>query len=230
LAALRPAIFAVLATRERIETAMARPRKQEATEQSGENRKFRQILETARSLFIEVGFDAASMDLIAREAGVSKATLYVHFASKDDLLIKLVDDECRRLGPRPLWQQLDGPIDLEVALRSIARSYTEFFLDDRGLGLHRLIMTNAARFPQMAETFMAAGPGRCEDEMAAFLEIAVARGLLRIADIRLAAVQFLNLVQGRLQLRWELSLGPPSAAEYEALIEGGIRVFLAAYR
>jgi TetR/AcrR family transcriptional regulator, mexJK operon transcriptional repressor len=209
---------------------MARPRKQEATEQSGENRKFRQILETARSLFIEVGFDAASMDLIAREAGVSKATLYVHFASKDDLLIKLVDDECRRLGPRPLWQQLDGPIDIEVSLRSIARGYTEFFLDDRGLGLHRLIMTNAARFPQMAETFIAAGPGRCEDEMAAFLEIAVARGLLRVADTRLAAVQFLNLVQGRLQLRWELSLGPPSATEYEALIEGGIRVFLAAYR
>jgi hypothetical protein len=66
--------------------------------------------------------------------------------------------------------------------------------------------------------------------MAAFLENAVARGLLRIADIRLAAVHFLNLVQGRLQLRWELSLGPPSAADYEALIEGGVRVFLAAYR
>jgi len=209
---------------------MARPRKQEATEQSGENRKYRQILETARSLFVGIGFDAASMDMIARDAGVSKATLYVHFASKDDLLIKLVEDECRKLGPQALWEPHDGPIDLEATLRAIARSYTAFFLDDRGLGLHRLIVTNAPRFPKMAEAFMAAGPRRCEDEMATFLDAAVARGLLRIPDIRMAAMQFLNLVRGRMQLQWELSLSPPTDAEYEALIESGIRVFLAAYR
>lgn len=208
---------------------MARPRKQEATEADGENRKYRRILETARALFTGPGFDATSMDAVAREAGVSKATLYVHFASKDDLLITLVDDECRKIGPRALWQPHDGPIDLEATLRAMARSYTAFFLDDRGLGLHRLIMMNAPRFPAMAEAFMAAGPRRCEDEMVAFLEAAVARRLLRIADVRLAAVQFLSLVQGRLQLRWELALGPPTAAEYDALIEGGIRVFLAAY-
>ncbi|MBB4196390.1 TetR family transcriptional regulator [Rhodoblastus sphagnicola] len=209
---------------------MPRPRKREATDEAGENCKYRLILETARELFLQRGFDAASMDTIAREAGVSKATLYVHFASKDDLLIKMVDDACGKLGPQALWRPHDGPIDLEPALRQIARSYTAFFLDNRGLGLHRLIMMNGGRFPRIAETFMRAGPGRCEDEMAVFLETAVARGLLRIPDIRLAAVQFLSLVQGRLQLRWELSLGPPAAAEYEALIEGGVRVFLAAYR
>lgn len=208
---------------------MPRPRKLEATEATGENRKYRQILETARSLFVGLGFDATSMDMIAREAGVSKATLYVHFANKDDLLITLVDDECRKLGPQTLWEPHDGPIDLATTLRAIARSYTAFFLDDRGLGLHRLVMMNAPRFPKMAEVFMAAGPRRCEQEMATFLRAATERGLLRIADIDLAAVQFLNLVQGRLQLQWELSLGPPGAAEYDALIEGGIRVFLAAY-
>jgi AcrR family transcriptional regulator len=207
-----------------------RPRKSEATDEAGENRKYRLILETARELILQLGFDAASMDRIARGAGVSKATLYVHFASKDDLLIQLVDDACGKLGPQVLWQAQDGPIDLEPALRRIARSYTAFFLDRRGLGLHRLVMMNAGRFPKIAETFLRAGPGRCEDEMAVFLEAAVARGLLRIQNIRLAAVQFLNLVQGRLQLRWELSLGPPDDAEYEALIEGGVRVFLAAYR
>lgn len=208
---------------------MARPRKEDATEASGENRKYRQILDSARALFTEVGFDATSMDLIAREAGVSKATLYVHFASKDDLLITLVDDECRQLGPQALWEPHDGPIDLVPALRAIARRYTAFFLHDRGLGLHRLIMTNAPRFPNIAETFMAAGPGRCEEEMAAFLRAAVARGVLRIDNIRLAAVQFLSLVQGRLQLRWELSLGPPNEEDYDALIEGGVQVFCAAY-
>lgn len=208
---------------------MPRPRKQDATEASGENRKYRQILETARALFTAIGFDATSMDMIAREAGVSKATLYVHFASKDDLLITLVDDECRKLGPQALWEPHDGPIDLVPTLRAIARSYTAFFLHDRGLGLHRLVVMNAPRFPELAQTFMAAGPDRCEDEVAAFLQAAVDRGVLDIENIRLAAVQFLSLVQGRLQLRWELSLGPPNPEEYDALIEGGVQVFCAAY-
>lgn len=208
---------------------MARPKKQEATDDAGENRKYRQVLDAARSLFIGTGFDATSMDAVAREAGVSKATLYVYFTSKDDLLTTLIDDECRRLGPQMLWQPSEARIDLIASLRSIARSYTAFFLDDRGLGLHRLIMTIAPRFPEIGEVFMRAGPGRCEEEMAAFLQAAVAQGLLDIADVRLAAMQFLNLVQGRMQLQWELSLGPPSATEREALIEGGIAVFVAAY-
>jgi len=209
---------------------MPRPRKQEATDETGENRKYRLILEKARALFLQLGFDATSMDMIAREAGVSKATVYVHFTGKDDLLLRLIDDECGRLGPQALWPAHDGPIDLDAELLGIARRYTAFFLQDRGLDLHRLIMISAGRFPKAVETFWCAGPGRCEDEMSAFLEIAIARGLLRIDNIRLAAVQFLSLVQGRLHLRWEMSLGPPGAAEYQALIEGGVRVFLAAYR
>jgi AcrR family transcriptional regulator len=209
---------------------MPRPRKQDATDETGENRKYRQILDQARALFLRFGFDATSMDMIAREAGVSKATVYVHFAGKDDLLARLVDDECARMEPVALWTPHDGPIDLKAELLAIARRYTAFFLRDRGLDLHRLIMIGAGRFPEIAQTFLRAGPGRREDEMAAFLEAAVARGLMRIENVRLAAVQFLSLAQGRLQLRWELSLGPPDAAEYEALVEGGVRVFLAAYR
>ena len=209
---------------------MPRPRKQQATDPSGENRKQRQVLDAARELFTDQGFDVTSMDAIAREAGVSKATLYVHFASKDALLLALVDDECRRLGPQALWQSDGRPIALEQTLRAIALSYTAFFLDNRGLDLHRLVMSNAARFPQMAAVFMAAGPRRCEEEVANFLRAAVAQRLLQIPDIGLAAIQFLSLVQGRLHLQWELQLGRPGAGDIDALIDGGIRVFLAAYR
>lgn len=212
------------------EPDMPRPRKQQAIDPNGENRKLRQVLAAARKLFADHGFDVTSMDAIAREAGVSKATLYVHFASKDALLLALVDDECRNFGPQMLWQPDGQPIELEPALRAIARGYTSFFLDDRGLKLHRLVMSNAARFPQMAAVFMAAGPRRCEEEVANFLRAAVAQQLLTIPDIGLAAVQFLSLVQGRLQLQWELQLGRPSEADVQALIDGGIRVFLAAYR
>ena len=58
-----------------------------------ENAKRRQIIAGARALFLAQGFDAASMDAIARKAGVSKGTLYVYFESKEQLFEAIVEDE-----------------------------------------------------------------------------------------------------------------------------------------
>src|SRR3954453_11897304 len=58
-----------------------------------ESSKRRQILDGARKVFMELGFDAASMNEIARSAGVSKGTLYVYFADKNRLFEAIVEDE-----------------------------------------------------------------------------------------------------------------------------------------
>jgi TetR/AcrR family transcriptional regulator, mexJK operon transcriptional repressor len=201
----------------------------ESAAQTRADMKYRQILDGARALFLEHGFDTTSMDAIARHAGVSKATLYVHFNDKDALLVALVDDECRRFGPQTLWEPHEGPIDVRKELRGIARGFLAFFLDGRGLAMHRLIMSCASRYPAIAETFMKAGPDRCDADVAAFLRAAQASRLLRIPDVKLAATQFLSLIQGRLHLKWALSMRTPNNAECRALVEGGIEVFLAAY-
>ena len=52
------------------------------------NSKRRQILDGARKVFMNLGFDGASMNEIARAAGVSKGTLYVYFADKNRLLLE----------------------------------------------------------------------------------------------------------------------------------------------
>ncbi|MBW7971228.1 TetR/AcrR family transcriptional regulator [Bradyrhizobium sp. BR 10289] len=202
----------------------------DASERPRAKAKYRQILDGARALFLDLGFDATSMDAIARHAGVSKATLYVHFDDKDDLLLALVSDECRRFGPKTLWQDTGAPIDLRKELRAIARTFLEGFLDQRGLAMHRLIMSCASRYPRVADVFMKAGPERCDAELAAFLRAAQAQRLVNIADTKLAATQFLSLIQGKVILKWALSMSAPSEAEYHALIEGGINVFLAAYQ
>ncbi|WP_316204702.1 TetR/AcrR family transcriptional regulator [Bradyrhizobium sp. SZCCHNS3004] len=193
------------------------------------DRKHRQILDSARTLFLAHGFDPTSVDAIARHARVSKATLYSHFQDKETLLLALVEDECRNVGG-PLWKPHDGPIELEKELRAIARSFLSFFMDGRGLAMHRLIMSCASRYPEIADVFMKVGPDRCDAEVAAFLRAAQAQGLLHIPDIALAAMQFLSLIQGRLILKWSLSMQSPSPAEYRMLVDGGIKVFLAAYR
>ncbi len=174
------------------------------------------------------GFDTTSVDAIARHAGVSKATVYGHFADKDALLLALVEADCRSMGEQ-LWIRDGRPIDLERDLRQIARRFLAMFLDGRGLAMHRLVMSCASRYPAIAEAFMTAGPDRCEAEVAAFLRAAEAQGLIDVPNARLAATQFLTLIQGRLPLTWALSMKAPSAAVYRAQIEGGIKVFTAAY-
>lgn len=192
------------------------------------DRKHRQILDSARALFLAQGFDPTSVDAIARHARVSKATLYSHFVDKEALLLALIRDECLNFGG-PLWVPHDRPIELEKELRAIAHSFLSFFMDHKGLAMHRLIMSCASRYPTIAETFIKSGPDRCDAEVAAFLRAAQAQGLLRIPDMALAAIQFLSLIQGRRILMWSLSMRSPSAAEYRALVDAGIKVFLAAY-
>ncbi len=191
--------------------------------------KYRQILDSARILFLDQGFDATSMDAIAREAGVSKATLYVHFDDKDDLLLALVMEECKLYGPKTLWREHRGKIDLRAELHAIGTTFLEAFLDQRGLAVHRLMMSCASRHPRAAEVFMKSGPERCDAEVAAFLRAAQAQGLVEIPDIVVAATQFLSLIQGKEILKWALSMKAPSPARHRALIENGINVFLAAY-
>ena len=179
-------------------------------------RKHTQIVDSARTLFLESGFDTTSVDAIARHAGVSKATLYAHFTDKDALLLALVEEDCERRRD-PLWMPHDRTIDLERDLREIGQRFLSIFLDDQALAMHRLIMSCAARYPAIAEAFMRAGPDRCDAEVAAFLRAAKAEGLIDVPNVRLAATQFLMLLQA------------PSAAESRAQLEGGIKVFIAAY-
>ncbi|MBT9371299.1 TetR/AcrR family transcriptional regulator [Rhizobium sp. CSW-27] len=191
--------------------------------------KPRLVLQAARSSFLDHGYDRTSMDMIAQQAGVSKATVYAHFDSKEALLYGLVAEEFEVDGPPPLWDR-DTPVtDIESALRAIARKFTAVFLSDKKLAFHRLIVTNASRFPEIAEIFMNGGPRRNQAEMRAFLEQGIRDGFLRIDNLDLAAKQFLSLVQGDLPLNWALSMKPPAQADYDALIEGGVAVFLAAY-
>ncbi|MBB4952089.1 AcrR family transcriptional regulator [Agrobacterium vitis] len=194
-----------------------------------QSRKRQIVLDTARQIFMEQGYDRASMDMIATEASVSKATLYVYFENKEALLSALISEECQRFGPDPLGDAYGRVHDIETALRDIARNFTRIFMNENALGLYRLVMANASHFPEIAEVFMNAGPRRQHADLAAFFQRAIDGGLLKIDNIDLAVKQFLSLVQGDLPINWALSMTRPQQREYDALIEGGVHVFLAAY-
>src|ERR1700751_3813698 len=99
---------------------------QKALPQTAEdNAKRRQIIEGARTTFLEQGFDAASMNDIARTAGVSKGTLYVYFQNKEQLFQAICSEECQAQAESLFTLHADDP-DVERALTRLGVEFVSF--------------------------------------------------------------------------------------------------------
>ena len=191
--------------------------------------KAESILAAAKQSFLAAGFGAVSMDTIAREAGVSKATVYAHFAGKEELFGAVVGRECERYLARFSPSELD-PRDVRGSLGVLGRRFLELILSPDGIALHRIILAEATRFPMLGEVFWHAGPERQRLQIEAFLKRATASGSLALADTRLAAEQFVSLVRGDIQLRLLLRLetdADPSGIG--AAVEGAVATFMRAF-
>lgn len=155
-------------------------------------RKYDQVLEGARDVFLKDGFEGASVDDIAREAGVSKATLYSYFPDKRLLFREVVRTECERQAC-----EADDMVlaDCEPArvLHESARRLMEIIMSDFSLRMFRICVAEAGRFPELGEEFYESGPLAFRERLEEYLEKATARGELRIEDFELAAEQFLEL-------------------------------------
>jgi len=76
-------------------------------------RKREEILTVARQLFVEDGYDAASMSRIAKEVGVAPNTIYWYFADKDALLIAVLDELVAEAA-REYQRKRRAPLDAQV--------------------------------------------------------------------------------------------------------------------
>ena len=139
--------------------------------------KAESILAAAKRTFLESGFGAVSMDTIAREAGVSKATVYAHFAGKEELFGAVIGSECERYLADFSAAELD-PCDVRASLTVLGRRFLELVLSPEGIALHRIILGEVSRFPLLGEVFWRAGPERQRVQIEAFLRSAAASGTL----------------------------------------------------
>ena len=191
--------------------------------------KAESILAAAKRSFLGAGFGAVSMDAIAREAGVSKATVYAHFAGKEELFGAVIGRECEHYFARFSVRQLD-PRDVRTSLMVLGRRFLELLLSPDALALHRIILAEVTRFPVLGEVFWCAGPERERVQIEAFLKRAIASGSLTLADPRLAAEQFVALIRGDVQLRHLLRLeAKADPRAIEAAVEGAVATFLRAF-
>lgn len=151
------------------------------------------ILAGAHRVFAREGFDGASMEGVAREAGVAKPTLYNHFRDKNSLYVAVVEDALSKTRDEILPSGIENEPAAE-AIRKIARRLTVMFgRDDEVLKLCRICIGGFERFPLGSTTLMVHGPQRGSSQISALIERWRAKGELTCDDPQMAAWQLHEL-------------------------------------
>jgi TetR/AcrR family transcriptional repressor of mexJK operon len=183
------------------------------------------ILDIATEFFFTDGFDATSVEAIAKRTGISKRTFYHRFSGKEELFEAVV----RRLIER--WMSpfdaalLEAP-SLPEALRRSAQYMLDVALTAEGLALHRLAIAEAQRFPGLARILYELGAAAGIERIARHLDERVACGEIRPIDARFAAEQFILMVVTGPRRR-ALGLGKPmDRIELSAWIDNTVALFL----
>ncbi|MBT8455517.1 MAG: TetR/AcrR family transcriptional regulator [Rhodobacteraceae bacterium] len=199
------------------------------TEPVKQGRKHAQVLEGARTVFLRDGFEGASVDDIAKSAGVSKATLYSYFPDKRILFMEVAKAECLR-QEEMTDMMVEMNSDPNVALRHAATSMIRLFVSNFGKHVFRVCVAESDRFPELGREFWESGPARVRARMIDFFNDAIKRGQLEIEDCDLAADQFAELCKADLFPKMVFGIQEEfSDAEVARVANGAVDTFMARY-
>jgi AcrR family transcriptional regulator len=185
------------------------------------------ILAIALQVFIEEGYAAASMSTIAARVGGSKGTLYNHFRSKAELFVAVIQNQCE-IHQNQLFDGADP--DIRKFLTELAHRFARMMLSDEVITIHRIVVAEATRFPEIGQALYEAGPKRGKERLMVYLQQAMDDGRLKQADPERAAVHAIELSLGGMYRQRLWNVGPPpTEQEISAAIDSGVQVFMAAY-
>ena len=164
-------------------------------------RKMADVMIGAREVFFRCGYEGATVDAIAAEGKVSKATMYSYYPTKEQLFLSVVESECGRLADeilRPLTASLEPRAPLEeLALRMV-----DLILDDTYIRLLRTCIGASEALPEVGEVYFRAGPKPARELVGRILERLTREGALDVDDTRRASDYFIHLcVSGLLMPR-----------------------------
>jgi TetR/AcrR family transcriptional repressor of mexJK operon len=185
------------------------------------------IVKTAAELFVRRGYAGTSMDLIAAEAGVARQTIYNQFASKE-VLFRAMFSAYADEAMLPLAVAARGGTSVRTVLLELARTHVERVLSPEKLALHRLVVAEAAHFPELGRIIYDAGASRVAAQLADFLREQTGLGHLDVPNPEAAAEQFFGMVSAFQQFRALMGVEVP-AREIDARTEAAVDTFLRAF-
>lgn len=192
--------------------------------------KREQILDGAKRVFMEQGFEAASMNDITRAAGVSKGTIYVYFENKEDLFGDMIERERRRIT-ETVRHALDGDQPLDQALHDFGMLFATHMTADQTIRAMRMVIAANHRLPSLCSRFFSASTINPVSVLQAYLDRQIAVGTVACDDTAHAAKQFMELTTvGLFKPRiFGAMEDVPQKDVIEKNVASAIRVFLAAY-
>lgn len=190
------------------------------------------ITRAASETFLAEGFDRASLDQIAHRAGVSKQTIYSHFADKQALFLAICNELTEKLTI-PLGRPRSETGDLRDILLRLGEDALAMMLHPASLDLHRLIVGAAARFPELGQAAYQAGAGRMIKELSALLRQRSQSGdglsrALGPEEADRLAEQFIGMLRGFHQVRGLLGIDPTPPAERRVYVASCVDLLLRA--
>lgn len=192
-------------------------------------RKLDQIIEGAGEVFAGQGFGGASVDEIARRAGISKATMYRYFPDKAAIFKAYVEREFKRQSAQICAIDFEHSA-LEDVLRQVGREFIRFMLTPSARSIYRIAVAESERFPEIGLAFFQSGPDEARRRLAPKLAAAMESGELARGDPDMASFQFFELCKARLFYRSLFCREcMPSGAAVEEQVEAAVRTFLKAY-
>jgi TetR/AcrR family transcriptional repressor of mexJK operon len=184
------------------------------------------ILDVATALFLDLGYGETSIELVAKRARVSKRTFYHRFPDKAALFGAVVHRIVDRLRPPDVEGLFVGG-SLEEILARLAEVILRAALSPQALALHRVILAEAGRFPELAAVIADRSAGRdAVERISALLRRELSAQSPGLDASRFAATQFLQMVIAWPQ-RQALGMGVPmTEAELNAWARQTIALFL----
>lgn len=187
------------------------------------------IVEAAAEVFLEAGFEGASMTQIAARAGGSKRTLYGYFPSKEELFVAVVHSVAEK-SIQPIFDALlETTEDLPTALQRFGEDTLGFLCSEQSLQMWRTIIGVAGR-SDIGLLFFETGPKKGMQLMAGFLQRQMDLGRLRQADPVAAARHLSGLLESETLMPCLLGvLKAPSDAHIRGATRRALQTFLSGY-
>jgi len=203
-----------------------------APDLSRSDAKRRAILDVASEVFLAQGYAATSMSEIAAKLGGSKGTLYNYFRSKEELFSAFIVDTCQ--GPAMTYFDPLPPIgegrSVRESLIELGMSLMEFLHVEQVIAMHRLVVAEVGRFPELGRMFYEAGPRKGELRFAEFFEAAMAAGHVPQDDPIMVGQRLKDLVLSDVYLRCLWGVAEDFTAEaMRGHVARSVDIFLRAF-
>lgn len=184
------------------------------------------FLKAARDVFLEYGYEAANMAEIVKRAGGSLSTLYAQFGGKKGLFEAMIDARVTDLT-KQMQIELAAHAPLREGLKRIGEAFLFKQLEAEALDVFRLMVAQAKKFPELAETWGKRAPEAVRRALAEYLMDRAKAGEIKISNPELAAAVFFDLVRARIQFRALLMPSyQPTETEVRETVDRAVKVFL----